>query len=83
MKGLKRLTAGTVLVFVLAAATYAGETSTPPYASHGATSTPPCSTSQDTTNDSSAAEETEAAITSIPADVVSISGAVFDMLMAL
>jgi hypothetical protein len=81
MKGLKRLTAGTVLAFVLAPATYAGETSTPPYASHGATSRPPRSTSQDTTNDSSAAE-TEAAITSIPADVVSISGAVFDMLMA-
>jgi hypothetical protein len=68
-----------VLVLVLSAATFAGETSTPPCAVPGETSTPPCTVAQPT-DDSIATGGTTSTPTPDTIDIESIGEIVFGML---
>ncbi|MDX6498096.1 MAG: hypothetical protein QOG23_1356 [Blastocatellia bacterium] len=85
MKNLKRLGVSFTLMFVLAVATFAGETSAPPCAppEPGQTNTPPCAEAPTTTAHSVTQGETNAPPASNAGDTYSVAEVAIDLLQSV
>jgi len=85
MKNLKRLGVSFTLICVLAMATFAGETNSPPCAppAPGETQSPPCAAAQMMSDDSLAPGETSAPPASNTGDAASITELALDLVQSV
>lgn len=83
MKNLKRLGLSFSLICILATASFAGETSTPPCAEPGQTNTPPCAAAPLTSDGFVAPGEVNSLPASLSAGEYSIAEAAIDFLQSV
>ena len=83
MKNLKRLAVSFTLMFVLAVAAFAGETSSPPCAppEPGETSSPPCASAQMTSDNSASPGDTQAPPAANAVDVLFVAKTAMKLLL--